>query len=56
KGDDMNSIKKTYRSLVRQYHPDIIESQNKDESYMEEATLKTQKINQAYQLIKKTKS
>ncbi|CAA6814232.1 MAG: DnaJ-like protein DjlA, partial [uncultured Sulfurovum sp.] len=41
KGDDMNSIKKTYRSLVRQYHPDIIESQNKDESYMEEATLKT---------------
>jgi len=55
-GDDMNTIKKTYRSLVRQYHPDIIESQNKDESYMEEATLKTQQINQAYQLIKKTNS
>lgn len=53
--DDMNTIKKTYRSLVRKYHPDIIKSQDKDESYMEEATAKTQEINQAYQLIKKMK-
>lgn len=54
-GDDMNTIKKTYRNLVRKYHPDIIKSQDKDESYIEEATAKTQEINQAYQVIKKTK-
>jgi len=35
--DDMNLIKKTYRKLVRQYHPDIIKSQDKDEAYIEEA-------------------
>jgi len=50
--DDMNTIKKQYRKLVRQYHPDIISSQDKDESYLEEATAKTQEINQAYQVIK----
>ena len=53
--DDMDSIKKTYRKLVRQYHPDIIKSQDKDESYMEEATAKTQEINQAYEIIKEAK-
>ena len=53
--DDMNSIKKSHRKLVREYHPDIIQSQDKDETYIEEATAKMQEINQAYQLIKKTK-
>jgi len=53
--DDMSVIKKTYRKLIRQYHPDIIKSQDKDESYMEEATAKTQEINQAYEIIKETK-
>jgi len=53
--DDMDTIKKTYRTLVRKYHPDIIKSQDKDESYIEEATAKTQEINQAYQVIKKMK-
>lgn len=54
--DDMNTIKKAYRKLVRQYHPDIISSQDKDESYIEEATAKTQEINQAYQVIKESKN
>ena len=53
--DDVNVIKKTYRKLVRQYHPDIIKSQDKDESYMEEATAKTQEINQAYEIIKEAR-
>ncbi|NCB13786.1 MAG: molecular chaperone DjlA, partial [Erysipelotrichia bacterium] len=53
--DDMETIKKAYRKLIREYHPDIISSQNKDESYMEEATAKTQQINQAYQIIKDEK-
>ncbi len=53
--DDMDTIKKTYRNLVRQYHPDIIKSQDKDDEYMEEATAKTQEINQAYETLKKAK-
>jgi DnaJ like chaperone protein len=53
KEDDMSMIKKAYRRLVKQYHPDIIKSQGKDEAYMEEATAKTQEINQAYEMIKK---
>jgi DnaJ like chaperone protein len=53
--DDMNTIKKAYRKLIREYHPDIISSQDKDETYMEEATAKTQEINQAYQVIKELK-
>ncbi len=53
--DDMSTVKKTYRKLIRQYHPDIISSQDKGESYMEEATAKTQEINQAYQVIKDLK-
>ena len=53
--DDISVVKKAYRDLVRQYHPDIIKSQNRDEAYMKEATAKTQEINQAYVMIKKAK-
>ncbi|MBT5934110.1 TerB family tellurite resistance protein [Sulfurimonas sp.] len=53
--DDMQSIKKAYRKLVREYHPDIIKSQGKSEEYMKVATAKTQEINQAYEMIKKQK-
>ena len=54
--DDMSTIKKAYRKLVREYHPDIIKSQGKSEEYMQEATAKTQEINQAYEMIKEKKS
>jgi DnaJ like chaperone protein len=50
--DEMDVIKKAYRKLVREYHPDIIKSQGKDDAYMQEATAKTQEINQAYEMIK----
>ena len=53
--DGMDIIKKAYRKLVRQYHPDIIKSQGKSEAYMQEATAKTQEINQAYEMIKDAK-
>jgi DnaJ like chaperone protein len=53
--DDLNTIKKAYRKLIREYHPDIIKSQGKSEVYMQEATAKTQEINQAYEMIKKAK-
>ncbi|MDF1878264.1 TerB family tellurite resistance protein [Sulfurimonas sp. SAG-AH-194-C20] len=55
KADDIKVVKKAYRKLVRQYHPDIIASQGKDEAYMQEATRKTQEINQAYEMIQETK-
>jgi DnaJ like chaperone protein len=53
--DDMKTIKKAYKKLVRQYHPDIIASQGKSESYMKEATQKTQEINQAYEMIEEAR-
>jgi len=53
--DDMSVIKKAYRKLVREYHPDIIKSQNKSDAYMQEATAKTQEINQAYEMIKEAR-
>ena len=53
--DDMSVIKKAYRKLVREYHPDIIKSQGKDEAYMQEATAKTQEINEAYEMIKEAR-
>ena len=53
--DDMKIIKKAYRKLVRQYHPDIIASQGKSEAYMQEATAKTQEINQAYEMIEESR-
>ena len=53
--DDIDVIKKAYRKLIRKYHPDIIKSQGKSQEYMEEATKKTQEINQAYEMIKNAK-
>jgi len=53
--DDLSTVKKAYRKLVREYHPDIIKSQGKDEEYMKKATAKTQEINQAYEMIKKVR-
>ena len=55
KDADMNTIKKAYRKLVRQCHPDIIKSQGKGEEYLKEATQKTQEINAAYEMIKKSR-
>lgn len=55
KSDDINVIKKAYRKLIREYHPDIIKSQGKDEAYMQKATQMTQEINQAYEMIKKSR-
>ena len=53
--DDIKTIKKAYKKLIRQYHPDIIASQGKSEAYMQEATAKTQEINQAYEMIMEAK-
>ena len=53
--DDMATIKKKYRKLVKENHPDIITGQGASESIIEKATKKLQEINEAYELIKKEK-
>lgn len=50
-----DDIKKAYRSLVREYHPDIIKSQGASDEYLKEATQKVQEINAAYEMIKKSR-
>lgn len=52
-GTDFPTVKKTYRKLVREYHPDILMGQGKEQSIIDEATTKLQEINEAYELIKK---
>lgn len=51
--DDMSSVKKAYRNLVKKHHPDIVTGQGASKSIIEEATQKLQEINEAYELIKK---
>lgn len=53
KEDDLKIVKKKYRTLVRKYHPDIIQAQGADEHYIEDAMKKTQAINEAYETVKK---
>ncbi len=53
--DDMSTIKKKYRTLVKENHPDIITGQGAKQSIIDEATRKLQEINEAYELIKKDK-
>lgn len=54
--EDMESIKKKYRALVKEHHPDILMGQGKDQSIIDAATTKLQEINEAYEMIKKEKS
>jgi DnaJ like chaperone protein len=53
--DDMITIKKAYKKLVKENHPDIIMGQGANRSIIEEATKKLQEINEAYELIKQEK-
>lgn len=48
-----DEVKKAYRSLVKQYHPDIVKAQGASEDYIQVATSKVQEINAAYEMIKK---
>ncbi len=54
--DDLDTIKKKYRTLVKKHHPDIIKAQGADEDYVRAATKKIQEINAAYEMIKKRKA
>ena len=48
-------IKKAYRALVKKYHPDIITGQGAEQSIIDDATTKLQEINEAYEIIKKSR-
>ncbi len=47
-----DELKKQYRKLVKQYHPDVITGQGADQNTIEKATEKLQNINEAYEIIK----
>jgi DnaJ like chaperone protein len=51
-GDNIAIIKKRYRKLVKEYHPDMIYSKNIDRSFEILAKEKMQELNDAYELIK----
>ena len=55
-GTDFATVKKTYRSLVREHHPDILMGQGKSQNIIDAATAKLQEINEAYELIKSKQS
>ena len=54
--EDMSTIKKKYRALVKKYHPDIMKAKGASEDYIKDATQKVQKINTAYEMVKKEKN
>jgi len=56
KEDDFEIVKKKYRTLVKEYHPDILMGQGKSQSIIDEATAKLQEINEAYEMVKKEKN
>jgi hypothetical protein len=52
KDDSFDTIKKNYRKLIKKYHYDTIASQNLSKEEIDQAKEKTQKINEAYSIIK----
>ena len=54
--DSMEEIKRAYKNLVRQNHPDILHHKGLDESILESYTEKLQRINGAYECINKHKN
>jgi len=55
KTDSDADIKKTYRRLIRQFHPDKLMGQGLPEDMVKKATERSQEIQTAYDLIKKSR-
>lgn len=51
--DDFSIIKKSYRKLVKEHHPDFMHGQGMDNVEIQKATEKMQDINAAYEEIKR---
>jgi len=54
--DDKQTIKRAYRKLMSQHHPDKLVSRGMPEEMVKVATEKSQEIQSAYEMIKKHKS
>lgn len=56
KNDSLETIKKNYRRLIKEYHYDSIASKGLPQDMLKFAEVKTQELNEAYGVIKKLKS
>jgi DnaJ like chaperone protein len=54
--DDMATIKTKYKKLVRENHPDLLMGKGAEQSIIDKATAKLQEINEAYEIIKKSRA
>jgi len=52
---DIKEIKANYRKRIIEFHPDTIQSKGLPEAFLEFANQETQKINKAYDILKKFK-
>lgn len=46
------TLKRRYRELVKEHHPDIIQGKGMDKNFIEAATKKLQEINEAYEILR----
>ncbi len=53
RGASLELVKKQYRALAKKYHPDILNANNVSKEELELGVKKFQRINEAYELIKK---
>jgi len=56
KEEDMIIIKSKYKKLVRANHPDLLMGKGAEQSIIDKATVKLQEINEAYGIIKKSRT
>lgn len=56
KDADMSEIKKAYRKLAKEHHPDKMAQEGMPEDYMKYANQRIAEINEAYDYLKKLKS
>lgn len=52
-GADLSALKRQYRALAKKYHPDILNANKVSEDELKQGVEKFQKINEAYELVKK---
>jgi len=55
KNDSLETIKKNYRRLMKEYHYDSIASKGLPEDMLQFVKEKTQELNEAYDAVKKDK-
>jgi hypothetical protein len=51
-GDDLETVKRAYRRLSREYHPDAVEGKGMGAEFVEFAKRRMQAINEAYRAIR----